>query len=299
MQEHRLADLLDLTIVQRMADAHYQAAGMPMGIIDAVDGSILVGAGWQDICVKFHRVHPVSCQRCRESDNYIKSAWSRGVPVHTSARTVCGTSEYQSLLSDAHLATLFLGQFFYEGEIPDREFFIRLAHEFDFPLDDYLAALDRVPTFSREKVDTILEYDKALASFIADLATSATRKLEADAVVQAERRRWEEKIKGQAEFLQILMDAMPYPVFLQGSSGALPRLQSFLRTVHGITKVQIVGKTVYDLVPRDLAEVFHRADEVLFAHPGTQAYEESIESADQVRHDVNSTRPRSRAQLGT
>ena len=172
------------------------------------------------------------------------------------------------------------------GEIPDREFFIRLAHEFDFPLDDYLAALDRVPTFSREKVDTILEYDKALASFIADLATSATRKIEADAVVQAERRRWEEKIKGQAEFLQILMDAMPYPVFYKDRQGRYLGCNRSFEQFMGITKAQIAGKTVYDVVPRDLAEVFHRADEELFSHPGAQRYEESIESADHVRHDV-------------
>jgi len=55
-------------------------------------------------------------------------------------------------------------------EIPDREFFTQQAHSFGLDLDEYLAALERVPVFSREKVNYILQYDKALANFIADLA---------------------------------------------------------------------------------------------------------------------------------
>jgi ligand-binding sensor protein len=82
MSDYRLADLLDLAILQKMADAHYRAAGMPIGIIDAFDGTILVGAGWQDICVKFHRANPVSLQRCRDSDNYIKNRLAEGEACH-------------------------------------------------------------------------------------------------------------------------------------------------------------------------------------------------------------------------
>jgi ligand-binding sensor protein len=73
MENYRITDLLDLTIVQKLAEANFLATGMPIGIIDAIDGSILVGSGWQDICTRFHRVHPISHKRCRESDNYIKS----------------------------------------------------------------------------------------------------------------------------------------------------------------------------------------------------------------------------------
>ena len=82
MNDYRLSDLLDLTSLQKMADSHYRAAGMPIGIIDAIDGSILVGSGWQDICVKFHRANPVSLQRCRESDDYIKDRLVEGEACH-------------------------------------------------------------------------------------------------------------------------------------------------------------------------------------------------------------------------
>jgi ligand-binding sensor protein len=101
MSDYGLSDLLDIGIIQKMADAHYRAAGMPIGIIDAIDGSILVGSGWQDICVKFHRANPRSLERCRESDDYIKNRlvqgqaspykcknglWDIGIPIVVAGR---------------------------------------------------------------------------------------------------------------------------------------------------------------------------------------------------------------------
>lgn len=49
------------------------------------------------------------------------------------------------VVAGRHLATLFLGQFFYEGEAPDRQFFLTQARAVGFNEAEYLAALDRVP----------------------------------------------------------------------------------------------------------------------------------------------------------
>lgn len=181
MHHIRLSDLIDLTAVQKMADAHYQAAGMPLGIIDATDGSILVGVGWQDICLKFHRANPESRKRCQISDNYIKDHLVEGQYCHYKCQNGLWDIGIPIFVAERHLATMFLGQFFYEGEIPDRGFFVRQAREFGFDLHDYLAALDRVRVFKRETVAYILEYNKALVAFITDLAEQSLSKRKADA----------------------------------------------------------------------------------------------------------------------
>ncbi len=183
MDDLRLGDLIDLAAVQKMAEAHYQAAGMPIGIIDAIDDSILVGVGWQDICVNFHRANSQSLKRCRESDNTIKARLSKGQACHYKCKNGLLDIGVPIIVWERHLATLFLGQFFYQGESPDRSFFIRQAHKFGFDLDDYLEALDRVPIFSREKVDYIIEYNKALVGFITSLAENALLRIKADHAV--------------------------------------------------------------------------------------------------------------------
>lgn len=204
MSIYRLSELLDLTIVQKMADAHYRAAGMPTGIIDAIDGSILVGSGWQDICVKFHRANPVSLKRCQESDSYIKDRLVEGEACRYKCRNGLWDIGMPIVVAGYHLATMFLGQFFYEGEVPDREFFIRQAHELGFDIDEYLAALDRVPVFSHEKVHFILEYDKALVSFIADLAKYSLLKITADERTRENERKFHAIFDQSFQFLWLL-----------------------------------------------------------------------------------------------
>ncbi len=204
MSEHRLSDLLDLASIQKMTDAHERAAGMPIGIIDAMDGSILVGSGWQDICVKFHRANPVSLQRCRESDNYIKDRLVQGEACQYKCKNGLWDIGIPIVVAGRHLGTMFLGQFFYEGEVPDREFFTRQAHEFDFNIRDYLTALHRVPVFSREKVYYILEYNKALVDFIADLAEHALLKIEADEKIRESERKFHAVFDQAYQFVGLL-----------------------------------------------------------------------------------------------
>ena len=168
--KYTLASLVDLGSLQVMADSHFKATGMPLGIIDGYDGSVLVGAGWQDICVKFHRAHPETLKLCLESDRIIKEHLEEGKPYSYKCKNGMWDIGMPIIVSGRHLATVFLGQFFYEDEVPDRAFFRSQALLFGFDETEYLAALDRIPVFKRQKVDSILEYDLALVAFITDLA---------------------------------------------------------------------------------------------------------------------------------
>lgn len=180
MTQRKLSDLLDMRAVQKMAEANYQAVGMPIGMIDAHDGSVLVGTGWQDICSRFHRANPQSLKRCEDSDRLITDKLAMGEARQYKCLNGLWDIGIPIVVAGQHLATLFLGQFFYEGEVPDREFFIRQAGEFGYDLDKYLIALDRVRVFSREKVNDIVAYNTALAGFIADLAEQALHKQKTD-----------------------------------------------------------------------------------------------------------------------
>jgi diguanylate cyclase (GGDEF)-like protein/PAS domain S-box-containing protein len=179
MSDYRISDLLDMTILQKLADANFRASGLPMTIIDSVDLSILVKAGWPEVCTKFHRANPLSRARCRESDSYVKDHLGEAEAFQYKCKNGIWHIAMPVVVAGRHLATLFLTQFFFEGEAPDRKYFTQQAREFGYDLDGYLAAIDRMPVFSAEKVDYILAYDKALVRFIADLAEQSLRIIEA------------------------------------------------------------------------------------------------------------------------
>jgi signal transduction histidine kinase/CheY-like chemotaxis protein len=172
----KLPELVDLAPIQRLAEANYRASGMPIGIIDAGDGAVLVGVGWQDICTRFHRVHPDTAARCRESDDFIKAHLSDAGPCEYRCRNGLRDIGLPIRVDGQHLATLFMGQFFYEGEAPDRAFFVEQARQVGFEEGPYLSALERVPVFSRARVENVLAYNAALAAFLGDLGAAALRR---------------------------------------------------------------------------------------------------------------------------
>jgi len=180
MDDFRLYDLVDLSAVEKMAESHYQSTGMPIGIIDAFDNSILVGVGWQDICLNFHRSNPESAKRCHASDNFIKQNLKVGEACKYKCKNGLWDIGIPISVKSVHLATLFIGQFFYEGEAPGTDFFIEQANRFGYDCDEYLKALERVPVFKHEKVEYIIDYDKALATFLMDLAEKSLSKKIAD-----------------------------------------------------------------------------------------------------------------------
>jgi two-component system cell cycle sensor histidine kinase/response regulator CckA len=180
MKIYRISELVDLSTIQKLAEGHYQATGMPIGIIDANDGSVLVATGWQDICTLFHRAHPSSLRYCQESDNYIKSHLIDGQACQYRCKNGLWDIGVPIMVAKRHLATIFLGQFFYEGETPDRDYFIRQAQEYGYNLSEYLAALDRVPVFTKDEVDNIIAYNKSFSRFMAELAERSLSTFEAD-----------------------------------------------------------------------------------------------------------------------
>ena len=178
MHDYRLSDLLDMSLIQRLADSNFRASGIPMSVIDAIDTSVLVRAGWTDICTHFHRANPLSRQRCMESDASMYAKLASGEAYRYRCKNGMWHFAIPIIVSSRHLGTMFLTQFLFEGEVPEREYFIGQAQEFGYDLDAYLTAMDKVPVFSVEKVEYILAYDKALVRFVSGLAEQSLSVIE-------------------------------------------------------------------------------------------------------------------------
>lgn len=93
---------------------------------------------------------------------------------------------------------------------------------------------------------------------------------------------------GQLHFLQVLIDAMPQPIFYKDAQGRYLGCNKSFEKYLGITREALVGKTPYDLAPRELANIYFRADAELYSQglDANQVYESSVQYADGSRHDV-------------
>lgn len=250
--QKQFAELVDISKLQRLMDNLYEVVGIPSGILDK-DLHVLTASGWQDICVKFHRIHSETLENCKESDNYITESLQVGPYIGYQCKN--GMLDYACpiIVEGEHLATLFLGQFFLEP--PQEEFFRQQARQYGFDEEVYIAALRKVPIIKEEQVKLILAFFVEIAKNITDMGLRSFKQLE------------------MVTFLQDLMNAIPNPIFYKDINGIYQGCNKAFEDFHGTPKSQIVGHSLYDLSSPELAAKYKAMDEDLFNNPRVQIYE--------------------------
>lgn len=91
---------------------------------------------------------------------------------------------------------------------------------------------------------------------------------------------------GHSDFLQTLIDSIPVPVFYKDSDMLYQGCNSTLERFLGRPKEKIIEKSVYDISPKELADVYHAKDLELLGKPGTQTYEGKMINGQEELRDV-------------
>jgi len=166
-----LKDILDIQAIQAIMDDFYKLTSVSAWILD-LKGNILISTGWQDICTQFHRANPETCKNCIESDTQL----SEGVAPGTFKVYKCKNNMWDLVtpitVEGKHIGNLFLGQFLYDDETTDRELFRSQARRYGFNEAEYLAAIERVPRWSRQTVKTSMDFYSKFAHMISTLSHS-------------------------------------------------------------------------------------------------------------------------------
>jgi diguanylate cyclase (GGDEF)-like protein/PAS domain S-box-containing protein len=87
-------------------------------------------------------------------------------------------------------------------------------------------------------------------------------------------------------WLRTILDALPSPVFVKNREYRYTICNKAFEEYAGRRRDEIIGATVYELWPADLAKVYDKADRDLMLLGGTQIYETNIRYADGTYHDV-------------
>ena len=101
-----------------------------------------------------------------------------------------------------------------------------------------------------------------------------------------ERKRVEEALRGQSNFLRQVLDTIPIPIAYKNRQRIYLGCNTAFLKFYGLSEEQILGKTVHEVFPRDLADRYYQADSELFREPGEQVYESEAQHTDGSRHDI-------------
>ncbi|MEZ4600546.1 MAG: PocR ligand-binding domain-containing protein [Syntrophotaleaceae bacterium] len=207
MNKVHFRKLVDVDRLQELLEDLYHLTGVASAVLD-VDENVLTAIGWQEVCTRFHRHHPETLERCRKSDAYIKTHLGKCPEGYVDYRCRNGLWDVAMpiFIEGKHLATFFTGQFFYEEDPPDIDFFKAQAEQFGFDQTEYVKAVRQVPVHSREYIRNFMTYCRGLVRLIGETGLKNLRLME-----EVEKR---EKTEKEAAFFRFIVENAQDPVYV-------------------------------------------------------------------------------------
>ncbi|WP_432667257.1 diguanylate cyclase [Wukongibacter baidiensis] len=96
----------------------------------------------------------------------------------------------------------------------------------------------------------------------------------------------ETSIRENLEALQRVIDTLPNPIFCKDLNGVYRHCNVAFCEYLGLEYQEVIGRSVYDLCPKELADIYHKFDSELIVNRGKQTYESKIRHKDKTLHDV-------------
>ncbi|HEY3277902.1 MAG TPA: PocR ligand-binding domain-containing protein, partial [Syntrophorhabdaceae bacterium] len=283
-----LSDLIDSEALQPLVDDFCRLTGIGAAVVD-LEGKILVSSGWQEICTKFHRLHPESRRNCVESDITL----TRGAVEGTFNVYKCKNNMMDLatpiMAGPAHVGNLFLGQFLFDDEMPDYDLFRAQAKRYGFDEKAYMTALEQVPRRSKEAVNASMSFFSKFARIISQL--SLNRLNLSRALTERDRslillKEKEELLENQVRLVTTLLDTVPSPIYYKNRSGRFLGCNRAFEEFRGMARKRIIGRTVRELDPTKEADKYEEMDRLLYANQGVQTFEWRARTASGAARDV-------------
>ena len=255
------AELVDLKRIEALLTSFYDLTELPSAITDS-EGSIITGVGWRRICTEFHRIHPETAARCCASDERLSRLAGEGMCV-TSNQCLNGLVDVAVpiTIKGEHVANLYMGQF--APPQTDRSFYVRQAERFGFDKQSYLAALDELIPFDRQKVNKEITFLSHLAGLIGEMcldqmklqefATDLENKVEErtrQLKSEVETRKLAEKATRRtlSEF-ETIFNNSSVGIFYIKSDRVIHRTNKRFAAMTGYTESELTGKNIRFLYP--------------------------------------------------
>jgi PAS domain S-box-containing protein len=225
-----LHTLLDREPIQSMMHDFQRLTGAAFAILDS-EGKVLVAAGWQDICTRFHRVHGETARFCTQSDLFLAANVRQGECVAYKCRNGLWDVVTPLRIGGRHLGNIYTGQFFYDDEDIDLAQFEQRAARYGFDRQAYLGAVSRVPRISRERIEDVMAF---LVKFSVLIAELGVRNFRLANTVAVSRRVTAALRESERHFRQLATQA-PIPIAIFDVSGTVESLNDRFVGTFGYT----------------------------------------------------------------
>jgi len=254
-----LSEIIDIPSIQALLEDFYKITHMVLAILD-LKGRVLIAVGWQDICTRYHRVHPQTAAYCTESDLYLAKNMRQGECVAYKCKNHLWDVVTPLYIGGRHVGNIYTGQFFYDDETIDIETFSCQADQYGFDKASYMDALKRVHRFSRDEIKNLMDFLTKLSKMISELSYGNLKL----ARTISEQQRMAESLRESEERFRLLFENAIEGIFQTTLGGRIIIANSAMAEMLGYDSAQELIHTITDFGsqlcadPEDREALMHR-----------------------------------------
>jgi len=97
---------------------------------------------------------------------------------------------------------------------------------------------------------------------------------------------YQNKLADSKAFNDLLLDTLPVPYFYKDTDGRYRAFNKAFEEFFGSKQDELIGKSVFDINPKELAEIYHAKDKEILDKPGRQVYSAQVQTTNGLRDVV-------------
>jgi len=178
--KYGFADLVELDKLRAIFQQYSNTTGLAVGLVSHHDSKLLLSTGWTRLCADFNRQCPAAEAACKDSNHELTRQLTelKQIAIHP-CRNGLIDGATPVIIKGAHLADLYVGQVLFEA--PAEEWFRQLALQYEFDVEDYLAALREVRILSEGQLRSALDFMREMAVLLAEVGLARLQTIETTA----------------------------------------------------------------------------------------------------------------------
>ncbi len=210
--EADLGTIINSEEIQSIMDDFCYLTGMVTAILD-LKGNVVEATGWRDLCTKFHRKNPKTAYNCTQSDLFLTKNLRPGDYVDYKCKNGLWDVVTPLYVGTKHLGNIYTGQFFYDDEPVDKDFFIKQAERYGFDKNSYMDAFQSIPRYSRETIQHLMSFLVKFTTYVSKISL-AKRQLEKEVF---DRKQAEKSLQESEKKFRAIAETSPLAIYM--SSG--------------------------------------------------------------------------------
>ncbi len=276
-------DLFNLDDIQRLQDEFASATGVA-SIITHADGTpITRSSNFCRLCNDIIRNTDKGRANCYKSDALIGRLSSGGPTIQPCMSGGLWDAGAAISVGGKHVANWLIGQV--RDETQTEEKIREYAREIEADESTMIEAFREVPDMSLDKFGKIAQMLFTLAN---QLSTTAYQNVQQTRFI-IDRKRAEEALRENEAHLRTVIETIPDLVWLKDPDGVYLSCNPKFENFFGAKEKDIIGKTDYDFVDKDLADIFRKHDKAAMAANRPIVNEEFLTYADASHRELFET----------